>query len=108
MALKNCKECSQEISSSAKKCPNCGKDQRNWFMKHKILSFIGILVLIGIIGSVGGGGGKDKPTVSQSPTNSVTSSTNTPTYSDGIYLVGKDIKSGLYKVTLKDTAMKRF
>ncbi len=29
MAIKTCKECGKEISSSAKKCPNCGKDQRN-------------------------------------------------------------------------------
>lgn len=25
MALKNCKECGKEVSSSAKSCPNCGK-----------------------------------------------------------------------------------
>ena len=37
MAMKKCKECGEEISSSAKKCPKCGKDQRNFFMKHPVL-----------------------------------------------------------------------
>ena len=48
-----CKACGKEIAKGVKKCPNCGKDQRNWFMRHKILSFIGILVILGIIGSIG-------------------------------------------------------
>lgn len=51
MALKKCKECGKEISSSTKKCPGCGKDQRNWFMRHKILTIIIILVVIGIAGA---------------------------------------------------------
>ncbi len=62
MAMKNCKECKQEVSSKAKKCPNCGVDQRNWFMRHKIISFVGLVVLIVIISNLGGGGGSD-PTV---------------------------------------------
>ena len=34
MALKNCKECGQEVSSEAKVCPHCGKRLRkwNWFL----------------------------------------------------------------------------
>jgi hypothetical protein len=46
MAMKKCKECGEEISSSAKKCPKCGKDQRNFFMKHPILYTIIILIVI--------------------------------------------------------------
>ena len=49
MAMKECKECGKEISDKAKRCPSCGVDTRNWFMKHKILSIIGILVAIGVI-----------------------------------------------------------
>ena len=64
MAMKQCKECKQEISSSAKKCPSCGKDQRNWFMKHKILSFIGAIVVLIIISSIANGGGDNTPSVS--------------------------------------------
>ena len=49
MAMKKCKECGEEISSSAKKCPKCGKDQRNFFMRHPVLYTIIILVVISIV-----------------------------------------------------------
>lgn len=54
MAMKTCKECGTEISDKAKACPKCGKDPRNFFLKHKVLTFILAIVLIGIIASVGG------------------------------------------------------
>ena len=57
MAMKKCKECGEEISSSAKKCPKCGKDQRNFFMKHPVLYTILILVVLGLFI-----GGSDKTT----------------------------------------------
>lgn len=53
MAMKKCKECGEEISSSAKKCPKCGKDQRNFFMKHPVLYTILILIVIGVVGGSG-------------------------------------------------------
>lgn len=116
MAMKPCKECQQEISSSAKKCPNCGKDQRNWFRKHKILTFVGAIIIIGSIGSSLGGEENTTPntevtTNNNTDTNNTSKNTETETkktdtYSDGKYLVGKDIKSGLYKVTLTDTFTK--
>ncbi len=40
MALTKCKECKKEISSELKKCIHCGKDQRGFFRKHPILTFI--------------------------------------------------------------------
>lgn len=49
--LVECKACGKDIAKGVKKCPNCGKDQRNWFMRHKIISFIGIIVIFSIIGS---------------------------------------------------------
>lgn len=48
MAMKQCKECKTEISSSAKVCPHCGKEQRNFFQKHVILIVLLILMLFGI------------------------------------------------------------
>jgi hypothetical protein len=46
MAMKKCKECGEEISSSAKVCPKCGKKQ-----KSKLgLIFIILIVLTIIIG----------------------------------------------------------
>lgn len=53
--LCNCKACGKEVAKGVKKCPSCGKDQRNFFMKHKILTFIvAIFVLAGISGAMGG------------------------------------------------------
>ena len=54
MGMKKCKECGEEVSSSAKSCPKCGKDQRNFFKKHPVLSVIGVLVVLGIILGSGG------------------------------------------------------
>lgn len=54
--LVNCKACNKEIAKGVKKCPDCGKDQRNWFMRHKIMSFLGAIILLIVIGSAAGGG----------------------------------------------------
>lgn len=51
MAMKSCKECGTEISSSAKVCPKCGKEQRNFFQKHIVLTIILVLMIFGIITS---------------------------------------------------------
>lgn len=55
----SCKACNKEIAKGVKKCPHCGKDQRNFFMKHKILTGILVVVLLAAIGSAIGG--DDKP-----------------------------------------------
>jgi DNA-directed RNA polymerase subunit RPC12/RpoP len=60
MAMIKCKECGAEISSSAKRCPNCGKDSRNFFMKHKIISVILILIVLSVAGAAIGGGNNGK------------------------------------------------
>ncbi|WLR61540.1 DUF4352 domain-containing protein [Guptibacillus hwajinpoensis] len=53
--LVNCKACEKEIAKGVKKCPNCGKDQRGFIMRHKIISFVGALVILGgISGALGG------------------------------------------------------
>ncbi len=130
MAMKVCKECKKEISSSAKKCPNCGKDQRNWFMRHKILTLIAAIAIIGIISAISGGDKDGTPnntannttqapeTTAEVPDTTVevpattaeapetTTGTKTTKFSDGKYLVGKDIQSGLYKVTVTDKITK--
>lgn len=62
--LINCKACGKEIAKGCKKCPNCGKDQRSFFGKHKILTVFLILVVLGIVvAATGGSKNKDaKPT----------------------------------------------
>lgn len=52
MALKKCKECGEEISSSARKCPKCGKKQNG---AQTVISFIlTIIILVVISGAFGG------------------------------------------------------
>lgn len=48
----NCKACGNEIAKGAKNCPNCGKDQRNFFMRHKITTFILVIFIIVILAAV--------------------------------------------------------
>lgn len=36
--MKNCKACNGEIAKGVNKCVHCGKDQRNFFMRHKIVT----------------------------------------------------------------------
>ncbi|WP_049759117.1 zinc ribbon domain-containing protein [Clostridium kluyveri] len=49
--LVKCKACDADIAKSAKKCPHCGEDQRNFFMRYKVLSIIIILIVLAGIGS---------------------------------------------------------
>lgn len=66
MAIGKCKECGAEVSSKAKSCPQCGADQRNFFEKHKIISGILVLFVLGIIGSLMSGEGSKDVNVSSS------------------------------------------
>lgn len=52
--MKKCKSCQTEIDSKAKKCPHCQADQRNWFVKHKILTGILAIVVIAMISNMSG------------------------------------------------------
>jgi len=76
--MTNCKACKKEIAKGVKKCPHCGKDQRNFFMKHKIIT--GILVLV-ILGSIGSATNNNKPTKvgeNKAVSGSVASTSSTP------------------------------
>ncbi len=56
---KKCSKCQENIQFGAKKCKHCGADLRNWFVRHKIISGILILIAIGIIASSMNGGDKN-------------------------------------------------
>ena len=47
-----------------------GPDSKNWFKRHKILTVIGVLVLLAIIGGVAGGGSKSTNSSSNTSTKS--------------------------------------
>lgn len=45
--MNKCKTCDKDIAKGVKKCIHCGKDQRNFFMRHKILTgFLGLIILV--------------------------------------------------------------
>ena len=47
--LVNCKACGKEIGKGVRKCVNCGADQRNFFVRHKILTgILAIFIIAGI------------------------------------------------------------
>lgn len=96
--MTNCKACGKEIAKGVNKCPHCGKDQRNFFMKHKIISVIGILIILGAIGGAMGNKGntdnKDtKPTVASKSNTKTTNkkSDDTDKLKDS-YAVGETAK----------------
>lgn len=101
---KQCKACKSDIDAKATKCPKCGTDQRNWFMKHKIIT--GILVVIiffGIIGASSSGSKNSSSsgsnaTASSNPGQEATPTTDPhPHFGDGTFVVGKDIQPGTYR-----------
>lgn len=58
MALKPCRECGQDVSTSAKSCPNCGTPHPTRAMSKGAtgcLGFLGIVVVIGMLSSLAGG-----------------------------------------------------
>jgi len=53
--VKKCKSCQTEIDAKATKCPYCQTDQRNWFLRHPIITVFLVLIVLGAIGAAGGG-----------------------------------------------------
>ncbi len=60
MALKQCKECKKEVSSSANKCPHCGVSHPTTTASD-VLKGLGVLLVI-VISGVLFFGGDDEPT----------------------------------------------
>lgn len=89
--LVSCKACGKEIAKGVKKCPNCGKDQRNFFMRHKIITLILAIVVIVIITNIGGGG---------SSSSSKTASTKAAGTKEKLYSIGDTVKTEKTEVTV--------
>lgn len=104
--LTPCKSCGKEIAKGVKKCPHCGKDQRNFFMKHKIITGILALVVLGGIGNALGG--NDSSTPSTDTNKSAVTDTNKPATTETkkeevkeFYAVNEEVKlnDAIVKVT---------
>lgn len=70
LKMKNCKTCGKELDKSTKVCPACGKDQRNFFKKHKILT--AVLAVIVIAFAFGSSNDNSTETSKVTPTNNTT------------------------------------
>lgn len=119
--LIKCKACGKEIAKGVNKCVHCGKDQRNFFMKHKIITIILALAIIGGIGSAMGGNKDQTANSTSTGSSSAKTSNSTSNNTDkstaktevkqrqvqgkaidlgaGTFAVGKDIEEGSYDVT---------
>jgi hypothetical protein len=93
--LTSCKACGKEIAKGVKKCPHCGKDQRSFFGRHKILSFIGTLILLGIIGSALGGGSEET-----ADGGSTTAPAAAPVKEEKVYKVGEPVQGDNVEITV--------
>ena len=47
----NCKSCRKEVGKGVKQCIHCGCDLRNFFGKHKVITSLLAIAIIGGIGS---------------------------------------------------------
>lgn len=87
----------------------------NWFKRHKALTIIGVLVILGIVGAASGSSKKTANVASSSSGSTIPVNTANqlgvnqgndqqqqptdpnPHFSDGTWLVGKDIQPGTYR-----------
>ena len=97
MALKICKECGAEVSSKGV-CPKCGKDQRNFFVKHKVITFILIVIILGVIIGVNGSG-DNKSQSTQVTANETSSNNDTTEKGNTVVNVGEEIETNDTKIT---------
>jgi len=92
--MKKCKSCQTEIDSKAKKCPHCQADQRNWFVKHKILTGILVIVLIVIISSSSGN--------KNDGTKTTQGSSNKTTQTESVTKIGEAVTANDLSFTVTD------
>lgn len=72
MAMKKCKECGKEVSTSAKLCPHCGKKYPTGGLTMPAKIFLGILALF-VLGKIVGDMGGSSTSSTQTSPKSVTS-----------------------------------
>lgn len=72
-------------------------NKQNWFMKHKILTVIGIIILIGIIGSAASG----NKTTTSSNTNSNSTTKQDTKAKEEVAKIGTPVTDGKFEFTVK-------
>jgi len=93
--MKKCPKCKEEIADKATRCKHCNADLRSWFLRHKFLSLVFVIIIIAIISGIAGGGKEESAKTEPAKTVYATGETiqlknHTLVVSD----VNKDYKSG--------------
>lgn len=98
--MTNCKVCGKEIVKGVSKCIHCGKGQRNFFMKTKIVSVLLVVAMLGIIG--GCSSKQDQPTkvAENTSTSSKPASEDTKKNEPKTFKVGDVVQLKDYKITV--------
>ena len=106
MSSSQCRECKAQLSNGAKRCQKCGADQRNWFMRHKIISFLlGILLLVLIGGVIGGNdetrttGGENSEDAAPEEIVDISAAALAQAYDTNEIAADRDYKNKLLRVT---------
>jgi hypothetical protein len=89
--LVKCKACGNDVAKGSK-CPSCGKDQRNFFSKHKFLTGIAVVVILVAVS----GASKPKPTLV--PVTAGAKPAVAQTSGNTTYRVGDTVKLADYQV----------
>lgn len=95
--MKKCKYCQTEIDSSAKVCPNCKKDQRNWVLRHPVWSLLIGLLLLGLLISSGDTEIDSKSTSSVSQQEQSSDKSDTSKKEEKLVKVSEDLQIGMVK-----------
>jgi hypothetical protein len=74
--MTKCKTCGHEVSTTAKRCPNCGAKLKMGFFKKALIG-IGAIIVIAIIANAAGGGNKNTTSPSTNKTTTPSTGTNT-------------------------------
>jgi hypothetical protein len=64
MALKPCKECNREVSTEARTCPHCGKNDPTGRRASPLAMGCLLLILLGVLGTLISSSSKDRPVAS--------------------------------------------
>lgn len=77
--MKQCSSCGTEIAASAKVCPKCGAKNKKPIYKRAWFIILMVVIVIGVIGSIGGGEKKSETKTSSESTKSEEAETITYT-----------------------------
>lgn len=95
--VKKCPKCSEDILQSARVCKHCGADLRNWASRHKVLTVVGVLFVVGLVlaasGSSDSGSGETSDTSAES-SEKVTNTEEPKAVQNITYRVGDDAVVG--------------